>query len=138
MQIDNREQPGPGVSDIALVRRVHDLDRPPDASDPFEIPGKRAQPFLSNQVPAGAQPYIYFVVYPEKQNLDATSLRAQFLKDGRVLATQKSELPLPDASGAIPMAIQAKAMPGDYEVRITIEQGRRSAQRNLKYTIAAK
>jgi VWFA-related protein len=138
MQIDNREQPGPGVSDIALVRRVHDLDRPPDSSDPFEIPGKRAQPFLSNQVPAGAQPYIYFVVYPEKQNLDATSLRAQFLKDGRVLATQKSELPLPDASGAIPMAIQAKAMPGDYEVRITIEQGRRSAQRNLKYTVAAK
>jgi VWFA-related protein len=137
-EIENREEPGPGVSDIALVRRVHDLDRPPDASDPFEIPGKRAQPFLSTTVPAGAQPFIYFVVYPEQQNGEVPSLRAQFLKDGRVFASQKSALPPADATGAIPMAIQAKAMPGDYEVRITIEQGRRSAQRNLKYTIAAK
>ena len=138
IEIDNREQPGPGLSDIALVRRVHDIERPPDASDPFEIPGKRAQPFLSTKLQAGAQPYIYFVIYPEEQNRETPSMRAQFLKDGRVVATQKSELPLADASGAVPMAIQPMASPGDYEVRITVEQGRRSAQRSLKYTIAAK
>jgi hypothetical protein len=138
LQIDNREQPGPGLSDIALVRRVHNLERAPDLSDPFEVPGKRAQPFVTTTVAAGMQPFLYFVVYPEQQNADAPSMRAQFLKNGRVIASQKSALPLPDASGAVPMAIQPIAAPGDYEVRVTIEQGHRSVQRNLKYTIAAK
>jgi hypothetical protein len=58
--------------------------------------------------------------------------------NGHVLATQNSALPAPDGSGAIPMAIRAVSKPGDYEVRITIEQGRASVQRNLKYSIAAK
>jgi VWFA-related protein len=138
LQIDNREQPGPGLSDIALVRRVHNLERAPDLSDPFEVPGKRAQPFVTTTVAAGMQPFLYFVVYPEHENADAPSMRAQFLKNGRVIASQKSALPLPDASGAVPMAIQPIAGPGDYEVRVTIEQGHRSVERNLKYTIAAK
>jgi hypothetical protein len=137
-QIENREQTGPGISDIALVRRVHDLKRPPDAADPFEIPGKRAQPFLSATLPAGSQPYIYFVVYPEQETLETALLRAQIIKDGHVLATQRSALPAADASGAVPMAIQPAAAPGDYEVKITVEQGHRSAERSLKYTIEAK
>ncbi len=136
--IDNREQPGPGVSDIALVRRVNEIKRPFDPADPFEIPGKRAQPFLSTELPAGAQPYIYFVVYPEPDTLETPLLQAQFLKDGRVLATHRSALPASDNTGAIPMAIQPAAAPGDYEVKITVEQGPKVAQRSLKYTIAAK
>jgi hypothetical protein len=63
-------------------------------------------------------------------------MRAQILKDGRLLANQKTALPPPDASGSVPMTIQPVAGPGDYEVRITIEQGTRSVQRSLKYTIA--
>ncbi len=135
-QIDNRDQPGPGISDITLVRRVHDLKRPPDAADPFEIPGKRAQPFLSTDLPVGAQPYIYFVVYPEQETLETPLLEAKFIKDGQVLATQRSALPKSDATGAVPMAIQPAAAPGDYEVKITVQQGQTSAQRSLKYTIA--
>jgi VWFA-related protein len=138
LQIDNREQPGLGLSDIALVHRVQDLQRPPDASDPFEIPGKRALPIVSTALPAGSEPSVYFVVYPDRNSRDFPQLRAQFLMNGHVLATQNSALPAPDGSGAIPMAIRAVSKPGDYEVRITIEQGRASVQRNLKYSIAAK
>ncbi len=138
LQIDNRDQPGPGLSDIALVRHVNTIDRPPDAEDPFEVPGKRAQPYLSTTLAAGAQPYIYFVAYPEQGSSEAPSLRAQFLKNGRVLANQKAELPKPDPSGAVPMTIQPAAGPGDYEVRISVEQGHRSIERSLKYTIATK
>ena len=135
-EIENREQAGPSLSDITLVRRVQALDRAPDAADPFEIPGKRAQPFLSTTLAAGTQPAIYFVIYPDGHNSDAPSMRAQILKDGRLLANQKTALPPPDASGSVPMTIQPVAGPGDYEVRITIEQGTRSVQRSLKYTIA--
>jgi VWFA-related protein len=138
LQIDNREQPGLGLSDIVLVRRVQDLERPPDASDPFEIPGKRALPIVSTTLAAGTEPFVYFVVYPDRNNREFPALRAQFVMNGRVLATQKAVLPAPDESGAIPMAIRAISQPGDYEVRITIEQGRAAVQRNLKYTIAVK
>jgi VWFA-related protein len=135
IQIDNREQPGLGISDVALVHRVQALERPPDPGDPFEVPGKRASPFVSTTLPAGAEPFVYFVVYPDKNSQEFPVLRAQFVMNGRVLATQKSVLPAPDSNGSVPMAIQAVAKSGDYEVRITIEQGRAAVQRSLKYSI---
>jgi VWFA-related protein len=138
MRIENLAQKGPGLSDIALVHRVEELNRPPDASDPFEIPGKRALPFVSNNLPAGSNPYAYFIVYPDQANPAIPGLRVQFLMDGKVLATQQSSLPQQDESGAIPMAIAALAKPGDYEVRLSVSQGKDSVERSLKYTIAAK
>jgi hypothetical protein len=89
-------------------------------------------------LPPGADPFVYFVVYPAQNSGAVPGLRAQFLKDGQVLTTQKSALPLPDESGAIPMTIRAIREPGDYEVRITVEQGSAAIERSLKYSIAAK
>jgi VWFA-related protein len=132
-EIDNRAQAGLAISDIALLRRVNPLDRAPDPTDPFEIPGKRGQPLLSNTLPANVQPYIYFVAYPEKGD---AQLRAEFWKNGQVVAVQKSALPSPDSTGAVPMAIQPAAGPGDYEVRVTVEQDERKVQRTVKYSIA--
>ncbi len=134
--IENRATDAPAISDIALVRRVQVLDRPPDESDPFETPGKRAQPYLSTTLPAGALPSIYFVVYPAEQ--EPATLQAQFLKNGRILATQKSALPQADSTGAVPMTLQPIASPGDYEVRVRVEQGSRSAEQIIKYSIAGK
>jgi len=114
---------------------VQALERPPDPSDPFEVPGKRASPFVSTTLPAGAEPFVYFVVYPDKNSQEYPMLRAQFVMNGHVLATQKSVLPAPDSNGTVPMAIQAVAKSGDYEVRITVEQGRAAVQRSLKYSI---
>ena len=138
VQIDNRDQPGLGISDIALVHIMQNMKREPDPTDPFEVPGKRASPFVSTALPAGADPFVYFVVYPAQNSGAVPGLRAQFLKDGQVLTTQKSALPSPDESGAIPMTIRAIREPGIYEVRITVEQGTAAIERSLKYTIAAK
>jgi VWFA-related protein len=136
--LENVDHQGLGVSDITLVRRVHDLARPAEASDPFEVPGKRAQPFLSSTLEAGTQPYIYFVVYPEQETLETALLKAQFLKDGKVVATQRSALPAADATGAVPMTMQPVAAAGDYEVKITVEQGRGVVEGSLKYRIEGK
>ncbi len=138
LQIDSEDKPGLALSDIALVHVLNSLQRAPDPADPFEIPGKRASPFVSTNLPAGAGAYVFFVAYPDKKSDEDAELRAQFLMGSHVVASQKSQLPLPDASGAIPMAIHAVVAPGDYEVRITVKQGRRSVQRSLKYTIAKK
>ena len=137
LQIDSEDKPGLALSDIALVHVVNNLQRAPDSSDPFEIPGKRAAPFVSTILPAGAGAYVYFVVYPDKK---AAAMPSCGLNFSWAAMSWRRKIPASssDASGAIPMAIHAVVAPGDYEARITVQQGRRSVQRSLKYTIAMK
>jgi hypothetical protein len=137
-QIDNREQPGPGISDLTLVRRLENLGSPPDAADPFEFTGKRVLPFVTTDMYAGGLPFLYFVVYPERDNPAKAELRVQMLKDGRVVVARKTELPPPDSSGAIPEVLTPYSRPGSYEVKVTVVQGKESAERSLHYTLAAK
>ena len=137
-QIDNREQPGPGISDLTLVRRLENLDHPPDAADPFEFTGKRVLPFVTTDMYAGGLPFLYFVVYPERDNPAKAELRVQMLKDGRVVVARKTVLPPPDSSGAIPEVLTPYSRPGSYDVKVTVVQGKESAERSLHYTLAAK
>ena len=136
LQVDNVERQGLSMSDLVLVRRVNQLNHPQDMTDPFEFPGKRAQPYLSTALGLGATPIIYFVVYPDAQSADTPTLEAQMFKNGRALSTQTSALPQRDSSGAAPMAIEPAAAPGNYEVTIKVTQGSKSVQQSLKYTIA--
>jgi VWFA-related protein len=135
-EIDNREQPGIGISDITLVRRLTDLDRPPDAGNPFEYAGKRVLPFVRTDVLAGMQPAFYFVVYPEPGNAAKPEVRVELLKNGRMHAITTPALPPSDTSGAIPILITESGDPGSYEVRVTVAQAGVSAARSLAYTVA--
>ena len=136
VQIDNRERPRAGISDLALVRRLENLSRPPDAADPFEFTGKRVLPFVSTDLLAGAQPFVYFVVYPEPGNAAQPDVRVQLLKDGRVVATRTPALPPPDPSGGIPVVIEEANDPGSYEVRATMVEGDISTERTIAYALA--
>jgi VWFA-related protein len=139
-EIDNREQTGVGLSDLTLARRVENLGPPPDAADPFEYTvdstGKRVLPFVTTDLFAGARPVVYLMIYPERGNPAKPELRVQLLKKGSLLATVKPFLPPPDASGGIPMIVQAIGKPGSYEVKATVVQGASSTERNLAYTVA--
>jgi VWFA-related protein len=138
VQIDNREQRGVGLSDLALVRRLENVDHPSDASDPFQFTGKRVLPFVTSDLFAGAIPSVYFTVYPEPGNPAKPELRVQLLKSGRVLARRKLALPPPDQSGGIPMWVEETKQPGSYELRVTAVQGSSSTDRSLTYTVAGK
>jgi hypothetical protein len=59
----------------------------------------------------------------------------QFLLNGQVLERQVSDLPAPDANGAIPMLIESAAKPGNCELRITAIQGDTGLARSLKYSV---
>ncbi|MGA2574465.1 MAG: VWA domain-containing protein [Bryobacteraceae bacterium] len=138
VEIDNREQRGVGLSDLALVRRLENLGPPPDPADPFEYTGKRVLPFVTSDLFAGAVPFVYLVVYPERGNLAQPELHVRLLKNGRLLTTIVPALPSPDASGGIPMVIEPTSTPGSYEVKATVMQGASSMERTLAYTVAAK
>ena len=138
VEIDNPERRGVGISDLALVRRVENLDRAPDAADPFEFTGRRVLPLVAGDLGIGAQPLLYFVVYPDAENPGMPDVRVQLLKDGRPVETAKAALPLPDSSGSIPLVMEESREPGSYEVRATAMEGGVSMERRLAYTVAGK
>jgi VWFA-related protein len=135
IQIDNREQRGVELSDLALVRRLDSVNRPPDAADPFQYTGKRVLPFVTTGLFADAMPFVYFMVYPDAGNAAQPELRVRLMRSGRLLTAQKLALPAPDVSGGIPMVIEGNKQPGSYEVSVTVVQGDESAERRLAYTI---
>jgi len=138
LEIDNPQPRGPGLSDIALVRRLENLDRQPDAADPFEFTGKRVLPFVTTHLVEGMYPLAYFAVYPERGSAAKVQLRMQFLKDGRLLAARNPELASPDAAGRIPMLIVAPGTPGNYEIRVTVAQGAATIERSLTYSVVGR
>ncbi len=138
LQIDNTLQPGVGMSDLALVRKLDTITRPPEPTDPFEYTGKRVLPFVTTDLFSGALPFVYFMVYPQAGNPAKPELHVQLTKKGKPIAVLNPPLPAPDVSGAIPMIIEPTSKPGSYEVRITVAQGASSTTRALAYTVAGK
>jgi VWFA-related protein len=134
--IDNRQERGIGLSDLAVVRKLENLTTPADPADPFEYTGKRVLPFVTSNLLAGTKPFVFFMIYPEPGNGAKPVARVRLLKDGRTIATLKPDLAAPDAAGGIPMLLQLTDKPGGYEVRATVTQGNSSQERTLQYTLA--
>jgi hypothetical protein len=129
---------GVGLSSVVLVQRIEPVSGQADASDPLVFQGKRALPLLAATLNPDAEPYAYFVVYPDKANPEKLKIQVEFLLGGRVLAKQAADLPPADDSGAIPMMVGAATRPGDCELRITASQGSDSVTQSVRYTVAAK
>ncbi len=137
-EMDCARQKGPELSTIALVRRIEEVKGPAGGADPLEYQGKRVVPSLVATLDAGATPYVFFRVYPDRSGAGRVRLRAQFLLDGKLLADQSSDLPQADLSGSVPFMIQVAAKPGNNELRLTVQQGTATSAQNIKYTIPAK
>jgi len=140
-QIENRPQPGLGLSDLTLVRRLENTAFLPDDADPFqfasEYTAKRILPFVTTDLPSGAKPVVYFKIFPYAANSAKPVLTVRLFKDGRPIANLRPPVPAPAAFGVIPIVLEVTAAPGNYEVRATVAQGSNSVDQSLKYTIAA-
>ncbi|MGA3024667.1 MAG: VWA domain-containing protein [Bryobacteraceae bacterium] len=136
LQFDNAERQGLGISSLVLVSRADPISGKPDVSNPFEFQGKRMVPLLASSLKPTDQPYLYFVVYPDKSNTEKPQIEVEFLVGGESLAKQSADLPPADDSGAIPMVVSAAVKPGDCEFKITAVQGNESATQSVKYTVA--
>ena len=78
------------------------------------------------------------MVYPDKSNVAKPKLQVQLTVDNQVLADQTTDLPAPDATGAIPMVLRAAVHTGHGELKLTTIQGDETATRTLSYDVAAK
>ncbi len=137
-EFDVPGQKGLGMSSVVLVGSVQPLKSPADAANPFEFNDRRIVPAIDTDLKPGAQPYIYFVVYPDKANAEKPKIQVEVLHDGESVAKQTADLPAPDASGAIPMLVGTPPLPGKDEVKITAMQGDESAEHSLKYVAPKK
>lgn len=128
-----------GLSSLALVQKVEPtgVKGKVDSSDPFQSQSQRVTPELAANLIAGAEPSVYFVVYPDTSRPETPTIRVEFQLNGELVAQQTAELPPADASGAIRMTIGTIARAGDYRLKITATQGGESAQESIQYSIAA-
>ncbi len=139
-QIDYPERKGIALSSLVLAQRTEPARSQADGADadPLQFQGQRVMPTIDASFPAGAQPFVFFVAYPDRSKTDAPKVGVQFLLDGKEIASQTADLPPADASGAVPMTIGAIAKPGSYELKITVFQGGESVERSIRYSIAAR
>jgi len=137
LPIDNPERKGLEMSNVMLVERVETLKGKPNPDNPFEFATTRVVPQLRSTLDKGEQPYVYFVVYPDKTDSGKAQIEVEFLVNGEALAKQTADLPAPDATGAVPMVVSAVIKTGDCELKITAMQGNSSTSQSVKYTVAA-
>ena len=126
------------LSTVALVRRMEPAEGAAAGADPLAYQGKRIYPALLTDLAAVGEQYLYFVAYPDRNGASKLELRTELLLNGRVVADRTMPLPAADASGAIPVLIQAAGRPGQHEIRFTLSQGSESSTQTIRYTVAAK
>jgi VWFA-related protein len=130
---------GPFLSDVALVRRI---DSSPEELDPFEplrYQQGKVVPTLSGELAPGLkQVSFFFLVHADSDRSDPAMLEMQVLRNGELLAHVPLQLPT-NLGQAFPYVASLKTSslpPGDYEVRLSLGQGEKVAERERSFSIA--
>jgi VWFA-related protein len=127
------------VSSLHVIRRLEaaEPELPPD--DPFRLDRMRIVPNLDLPVSLAANPQIsiYTVIYA-RPGTAAPKMMIEFLRDDRVVARGKPELPVPDGEGRIQYVgtFPTTALaPGRYSARAVVQQGDNVTETEAPITI---
>ena len=128
------------LSTIALVRRTDQAPAAPEPGDPFISGANRVIPTLIDAVPGGPGKALslYFVVYPVAGIAEKPRLTMEFFDGDTRLGGGAPELPAPTPDGRIPYIATTPLdgfKPGQYEVRVTVQQGATSDRQSTFVTI---
>jgi len=117
---------GPGMSSLALIRRIDQL--PPDtkSDDPLDIVPARIVPNLDAPISlaTNSKLWLFFIAYPAK-GAEPPRMTLEFMKDGKPLRRAEAALPAPDADGNVryignfPTSVFT---PGTYDVKVGVTQ----------------
>lgn len=124
------------ISSLEVVKRVDPIRGERNPLDPFEFQDRRVTLTLGEQVATGKPVDLFFVVYPPAAAAaEPGKLLVQLYKDGKEATRINSDLPQPDASGAIPIFAELKPPAGHYDVQVTVRQGALAAQAARALTV---
>jgi VWFA-related protein len=129
------------MSDITLIRRVDPLTPADEESDnPLLYEKVKIVPNLGDPIQAGpeARLGLYFVVYPDPAKAEKPQMMMELQMNGEAVARGMPELPAPDDKGRIPYVATlplASFQPGEYLVRIVVQQGEAAVEESTVITI---
>jgi VWFA-related protein len=129
------------LSSISLVRRVDRASADRDPLNPLEYRGGKVVPALAGTAKHGTDTSFYFVLYPAstsdgKVDLSVKpSVTVQFYLDGKLIADAVPPLTWNETARAIPVFLAAQFEPGQYMVKVLVEQGKLEAERSAAFVV---
>jgi hypothetical protein len=130
------------LSSVVLIKSAEQATAADKQSpNPFHFGEVIIYPNMSEPVrkAAGANLAFFVTAYPQRGSATPARLKLEIRQAGRTLGQASYDLPAPDASGRVQYAGAVpidKFGPGDYELRITVQDARDTAARAEKFTIA--
>lgn len=112
-----------GLSSVEVIRRFDPLSGPRNPANPFEMVSGRVTPTLADSVASGKPLSLYFVVYPAKEQPQEPKITLHIFQAGKEVASKPFPLPKAQSDGSIPVVLQFSPAPGQYDVKVTAEQG---------------
>jgi VWFA-related protein len=133
-------KPGePTVSSIAVVHDVDSLVAPRDPGNPLEFDGGKVLPALPPVVKPQTDAAVFFVVYPEmedgKPSDEKPQVVVEILQDGKRVSRSTPDLGLPDEVNTFPVITSAKLPPGEYVVKVSVQQAGRLSVETTVLTV---
>ncbi|HEX8147544.1 MAG TPA: VWA domain-containing protein [Pyrinomonadaceae bacterium] len=131
------------LSSIVLIKSAEQAaaaDR--QSRNPFHFGELLLYPNMGEPVRKAASKNLAFfvTVYPPRgAAAPPAKLKIEITQNGRTLGQSSNDLPAPDADGRVQYASAVpidKYAPGDYELKVTVQDGRDTATRSEKFTIA--
>jgi hypothetical protein len=129
------------LSSVVLIKSAEKLTSAEAASPrPFNFGEVAIYPNMGEPVRKSASKTLAFFVtaYAPKSSASTTHLKMEVVQQGRALGQTSYDLPAPDASGRIQYAGAIpidKYKPGDYELRVTVNDAQSTAARTESFTI---
>lgn len=132
------------LSSIVLIKSAEQAAAaaPGQAPNPFHFGEVLLYPNMGEPVrkSAGNKLAFFVTAYPPRgAAASAAKLKIEITQKGRTLGQSSNDLPAPDADGRIQYASALpidKYAPGDYELRVTVQDARDTVTRSEKFTIA--
>ena len=129
------------LSSISLVRRVEQASADRDPLNPLEYRGGKVVPALAGTAKHGTDTSFYFVLYPASTSDGKVDLSVkpnvtvQFYLDGKLIADAAPPLTWNETARAIPVFLSARFEPGQYMVKVLVEQGAFEAERSAAFVV---
>lgn len=128
------------LSSIVLIKSAERLPPAEQSQNPFRFGEVLLYPNLGEPVPKSANKdlTLFVTIYPPQGENSVPKLNLEIAQSGHPVGQFSYNLPAPDPQGRIQYASVIpldKFMPGEYELRLTVQDGQKTASRSEHITI---